>query len=154
MRARLPAADPPRPHHARRDATGLQWLRRAESTMNSEVLNSWKEIAAYLGRGVRTVQRWENELGLPVRRPRAKHRSAVIALKPEIDNWLKRYGQAMVDPVEGRTAIKKSRTALAVNVKRLREQTQQLLERFETLRKSAMSLTNVAGRTTGNSPKR
>jgi phage terminase Nu1 subunit (DNA packaging protein) len=56
--------------------------------MNSEVLNSWKEIAAYLGRGVRTVQRWERELGLPVRRPRGKDRSAVIALKSDLDKWL------------------------------------------------------------------
>ncbi len=31
------------------------------------VLNSWKEIACYLGRGVRTVQRYERDLGLPVR---------------------------------------------------------------------------------------
>ena len=56
--------------------------------MNHEVLNSWKEIAAYLGRGVRTVQRWEQELGLPVRRPRGKERSAVIALKTDLDLWL------------------------------------------------------------------
>ncbi len=55
---------------------------------NEEVLNSWKEVAAYLGRGVRTVQRWEQELGLPVRRPRGKSRSAVIAFKPELDKWL------------------------------------------------------------------
>ena len=58
--------------------------------MNSEVLNSWKEIAAYMGRGVRTVQRWEQELGLPVRRPRGKDRSAVIALKADLDQWLQR----------------------------------------------------------------
>jgi hypothetical protein len=31
-------------------------------------LDSWKEIASYLGRGVRTVQRWECEEGLPVHR--------------------------------------------------------------------------------------
>jgi predicted DNA-binding transcriptional regulator AlpA len=55
---------------------------------NEEVLNSWKEVAAYLGRGVRTVQRWEQELGLPVRRPRGKSRSAVIAFRSEIDKWL------------------------------------------------------------------
>ncbi len=55
---------------------------------NEDVLNSWKEIASYLGRGVRTVQRWEQELNLPVRRPRGKSRSAVIALKTEIDVWL------------------------------------------------------------------
>lgn len=52
------------------------------------VLNSWKEIAQYLGRGVRTVQRWEAELGLPVRRPRGKSRSAVIAVTAELDRWM------------------------------------------------------------------
>src|SRR3954463_10845884 len=31
-------------------------------------LDSWKEIAAYLRRGVRTVQRWERDEGLPVHR--------------------------------------------------------------------------------------
>src|ERR1041385_1511743 len=36
-------------------------------------LDSWKAIAAYLGRGVRTVQRWEREEGLPVHR--LTHRS-------------------------------------------------------------------------------
>src|SRR5947209_10613870 len=59
------------------------------SVSQTDLLNSWKEIAAYLNRGVRTVQRWEVELGLPVRRPRAKNRSAVIAMRSEIDEWLK-----------------------------------------------------------------
>lgn len=61
--------------------------------MDGEVLNSWKEIAAYMGRGVRTVQRWEQELGLPVRRPRGKERSAVIALKMDLDKWLQHTPQ-------------------------------------------------------------
>ena len=55
---------------------------------SADVLNSWKEIAAYLRRGVRTVQRWERELNLPVRRPRNRSRSAVIALCSDIDAWL------------------------------------------------------------------
>jgi phage terminase Nu1 subunit (DNA packaging protein) len=59
------------------------------STASAEVLNSWKEIAQYVNRGVRTVQRWEAELHLPVRRPRGKGRSAVIAMRSEIDLWLK-----------------------------------------------------------------
>ena len=53
------------------------------------VLNSWKEISSYLGRSVRTVQRWEADLGLPVRRPRAHSRSAVIAMSDELDVWLR-----------------------------------------------------------------
>ena len=54
---------------------------------NNKVLSGWKDIAAYLGRGVRTVQRWE-KLGLPVRRPNAHLRSAVIATAEDIDVWI------------------------------------------------------------------
>jgi predicted DNA-binding transcriptional regulator AlpA len=54
------------------------------------ILNSWKEIAQYLGRGVRTVQRYEQDLDLPVRRPRGKSRSSVIAVREELDEWLRR----------------------------------------------------------------
>ncbi len=53
-----------------------------------QLLNSWKEIAAYLGRGVRTVQRWERDLRLPVRRPKGHERGAVIAFAEELDAWL------------------------------------------------------------------
>lgn len=52
------------------------------------ILNGWKEIANHLGRGVRTIQRWES-LGLPVRRPNRKDRSAVCAFSEEIDEWLR-----------------------------------------------------------------
>ena len=58
-------------------------------TASTEILNSWKEIAAYLNRGVRTVQRWEADLRLPVRRPSGRNRSAVIAMRSEIDSWLR-----------------------------------------------------------------
>jgi hypothetical protein len=54
----------------------------------SSLLNSWKEIAAYVHRGVRTVQRWERELQFPVRRPRGHSRSPVIAFSDDIDQWL------------------------------------------------------------------
>jgi hypothetical protein len=52
-------------------------------------LTSWKDIAAYLGKGIRTVQRWEDELGLPVRRPKQGLKSAVFAVPEEIDAWVK-----------------------------------------------------------------
>jgi len=51
-------------------------------------LDSWKSIAAYLGRDVRTVIRWEEMRGLPVRRMPGTTRSAVYALKHEIDAWM------------------------------------------------------------------
>lgn len=53
------------------------------------VLNSWKEISRYLGRGVRTAQRYEMELGFPVHRLSGKNRSSVVGFKDEIDGWLR-----------------------------------------------------------------
>jgi hypothetical protein len=35
------------------------------------VFTSWKEIASFFGKGVRTVQRWERKFGLPISRPTA-----------------------------------------------------------------------------------
>ncbi len=54
----------------------------------SNILHGWKEIAAHLGCGVRTVQRWELELGLPIRRPRGKQPSNVFAVADELDAWM------------------------------------------------------------------
>jgi TolB-like protein len=52
-----------------------------------ERLESWKEIAAYLNRGVRTVRRWEAEEGLPVHRHVHRTLGSVYAYKSEIDTW-------------------------------------------------------------------
>jgi len=51
------------------------------------LLNGWKEIANYVGRSVRTVQRWEI-YGLPARRPAGHIRGAVIAVPRELDEWI------------------------------------------------------------------
>ena len=50
-------------------------------------LDSWKEIAAYLKRGVRTVRRWERDEGLPVHRQVHRVLGSVYAYKSEIDTW-------------------------------------------------------------------
>lgn len=50
-------------------------------------LGSWKEIAAHLGRAVRTVQRWEREQGLPVHRLPHNKLSSVYAYSNELDEW-------------------------------------------------------------------
>jgi hypothetical protein len=55
-------------------------------------LDSWKEIANYLKRDVRTVQRWEHEKELPVRRVPGGKRHAVFAQVEEIEAWLKGHG--------------------------------------------------------------
>lgn len=50
-------------------------------------LDSWKEIAAYLGREVRTVQLWEKSEGLPVHRQQHARLGSVYAFKSELDVW-------------------------------------------------------------------
>lgn len=51
-------------------------------------LDSWKAIAAYLGRDERTVQRWERRLGLPVRRVPGGRGTSVFAYADDLDAWL------------------------------------------------------------------
>jgi TolB-like protein/tetratricopeptide (TPR) repeat protein len=52
-------------------------------------LESWGEIAAYLRRDVRTVQRWEHSYGLPVRRLVIGKMGQVYAYRSELDRWMK-----------------------------------------------------------------
>jgi hypothetical protein len=58
-------------------------------------LNSWKEIAAFLGRTSRTVQRWERTAGLPIRRGGAGRRGTVVASKQDVHDWWQRRGAAL-----------------------------------------------------------
>jgi predicted DNA-binding transcriptional regulator AlpA len=52
------------------------------------VLNSWKAISSYVGRAVRTIQRWEAECEFPVHRPMGRDRTGVIAFPSEINEWM------------------------------------------------------------------
>src|SRR5215831_4406762 len=62
---------------------------RQKKRESQQFLNGWKEIAGYLGKGVRTTQRYERTLGLPVRRPAGKPSGSVIATRAELDGWVK-----------------------------------------------------------------
>lgn len=50
-------------------------------------LDSWKEIAAYLKRHLRTLQRWEKLENLPVHRHQHDALGSVYAFKSELDAW-------------------------------------------------------------------
>jgi tetratricopeptide (TPR) repeat protein len=54
---------------------------------STDRLDSWKEIASYLRREVRTVQLWEKREGLPVHRHFHQSLGSVFALRSEIDRW-------------------------------------------------------------------
>src|SRR5215470_20400014 len=60
-------------------------------------LNSWKEISLYLDRGIRTVQRWETELALPVHRMGHGPRSPVHAFPAELQAWQLRVGKKQAE---------------------------------------------------------
>jgi serine/threonine-protein kinase len=53
----------------------------------SDTLDSWKTIAAYLRRDVRTVMRWERVRGMPVHRVPGGGKAGVYAVRAELDAW-------------------------------------------------------------------
>jgi hypothetical protein len=84
-------------------------------------LTSWKAIAAYLGREVRTVMRWEKDRGLPIHRGPDGRSGVVFADKDELDAWTRGHKaepeSALPEPASSlpvaRTAIGHWRVAAA-----------------------------------------
>jgi hypothetical protein len=62
----------------------------SKKTGKRRKLDTWKEISDYLNRDVRTVQRWEARLGLPVHRLDSSPRSRVFSYTDEIDRWMEK----------------------------------------------------------------
>lgn len=85
------------------------------SAESSKRFNSWKEIAAYLQRDVRTVQRWETDLGLPVHRRLHTRRGIVYAYQAELDAWWN-DGRKRLDKVDESTVQPKWLLPAAVAV--------------------------------------
>ncbi len=54
------------------------------------MLSSWKEIAHFFGKGVRTVQRWEKTLDLPIHRPPGAPSNVVLARTSDLEEWMHR----------------------------------------------------------------
>jgi len=118
------------------------------------LLTSWKEIATYLGKGVRTVQRWEQQFGLPVRRPNERIKGIVHATTDELDAWLAkewsqrpkefaftpRYGE-FVEAV--RLSIQQSAELRSANRALIRDMRQSVHGMFEECRILARNLTGT-----------
>jgi len=60
---------------------------RAGKEVHGRRLESWKEIASYLGRDVTTVRRWEKREGLPVHRLHHSKLGSLYAFTAELDAW-------------------------------------------------------------------
>ena len=100
-------------------------------SMKPPVLTSWKEIAAYFGKGVRTVQRWEVTLGLPVRRPQGSaSRNIVMATRSELDEWLETQWKATARDEPASTEL----------LKRKVEEFQNRLNTFQQLKEHNLQL--------------
>src|SRR5256885_12074388 len=66
-------------------------------------LESWKEIAGYLGRYVTTVRRWEKREGLPVHRLHHSKLGSIYAYTKKLDTWRKeRVGAGATNASEAR----------------------------------------------------
>ncbi len=74
-------------------------------------LDSWKEIAAFLKRGVRTVQRWERTEALPVHRHQHAKLGSVYALKSEVAAWRDSRGRRLGAAPSAAGAVRPSAAA-------------------------------------------
>jgi hypothetical protein len=107
------------------------------------VLTCWNDIARYVTKGVRTVQRWERD-GIPCAQTETGTKSSVLAIPKESDAWVEsqHLSDGQVGPIETeRTMLFKSLIALRSENRELRRQLE--LERARSLelpRKSALHL--------------
>ncbi|MBI3406274.1 MAG: helix-turn-helix domain-containing protein [Acidobacteria bacterium] len=93
------------------------------ASMNSELpetihavnqrLESWKEIADYLKRSVRTVRRWEQLEGLPVYRHTHNKDATVYSFRVELDEWLARRSEEPAVRDGANIAVAQAQTAEA-----------------------------------------
>jgi TolB-like protein len=77
---------------------GLDAQSHDKSWPDPDRLDSWKEIAGYLRREVRTVQLWEKKEGLPVHRHFHRQLGSVFALRSEIESWKQRVSRQGGEP--------------------------------------------------------
>jgi PAS domain-containing protein len=114
---------------------------------DSNTLNGWKHIAAYLGKGVRTVQRWERDLCLPIHRPDPSNTHAVFALRPEIEGWL-RNNMRPRPKVQRALCAPRAKDAVGERA-RLRQLTAQMFNSIEAVQRTAAILQERAAALTG-----
>jgi hypothetical protein len=113
------------------------------------VLNSWKEISQYMGRSVRTLQRWE-QFGLPVHRPSGRDKSSVYAIPSELRKWLEtgkpkeQPGMEYQDRVVAITAHAKEMVNSMMQLRRNAESLQNSIKRSMELREKIRARRNGA----------
>src|SRR5215510_12969607 len=83
-----------------------------DKARNGDKLDSWKEIAAFLGREVRTAQRWEKQEGLPVHRHHHYKLGSVYAYRSELEAWIKQREPGNSTPAPATEAAGSARPSI------------------------------------------
>jgi hypothetical protein len=113
--------------------TSLHLVVPAHDGEVASILTCWKDIARYVGKGIRTVQRWEQESGFPVRRTKPGDKGSVLAVPSEIDSWVK--SQQLTNNAELDLATcRRSLHELQVENREIRAENRELLRRLAELR--------------------
>lgn len=82
------------------------------SDSSKDRLDSWKEIAVYLGKDLRTARRWEKKEGLPVHRQIHDKSSTVYSFKSEVEVWrMRREPKSQGKGSEADSSVAASATA-------------------------------------------
>jgi len=113
------------------DADGKVFVSSATTAPERKVLHSWKEISLYMGLGVRTVQRYEQHLGLPIRRFGGVARTSVTAFSDELDTWMVTAGTHAIGRAEWEQTIREIEE-LRSEVEHLRKLTEELSRKFDS----------------------
>ena len=102
---------------------------RQASAPAPTMLVSWKDIANFFGKGVRTVQRWE-DMGMPVHRP-STDRNIVFADPEELRVWAlgKRAKLRMPEHERCEQLLQQSRLTVE-KTRRLIQQSESLLQKL------------------------
>jgi hypothetical protein len=66
----------------------VETVASSEADPSADALQSWKEIAGFIGRDERTAMRWAKEKGMPVKRIPGGSRGRVYGTRSEISAWL------------------------------------------------------------------
>lgn len=82
---------------ARRVSNEARDERGGINSVVGDRLDGWKEIAVYLRRSTRCVQRWERIEGLPILRHRHAKGSTVYAYRNEVDQWWREEDQEIAE---------------------------------------------------------
>src|ERR1700734_1429562 len=110
-------------------STNLRFIAPENDRGVAPVLTCWKDIARYVGKGVRTVQRWEQELGFPVRRTERRQKGRGLAVPTEIDSWVK--SQRFIDgQLDAHESLLRSLNELRIENRDLRSKNRALLRQL------------------------